>query len=36
VRAAVADDYADRLIDFVVAKNSFLGRLLERHALELA
>jgi glutathione S-transferase len=36
VRAAVADDYADRLIDFVVRKNSYLGRLLERHALELA
>jgi glutathione S-transferase len=36
VREAVADDYAERLIDFVVSKNSYLGRLLERHALELA
>jgi len=36
VRAAVADDYAERLIDFVVRKDSHLGRLLERHALELA
>ena len=36
IRDAVASDYADRLIDFVVAKNSYLGRLLERHALELA
>jgi glutathione S-transferase len=36
VRDAVAHDYADRLIDFVVAKDSYLGRLLERHALELA
>jgi glutathione S-transferase len=36
VRAAVAGDYAERLIDFVVAKNSHLGRQLERHALEIA
>jgi glutathione S-transferase len=36
VRAAVADDYAERLIDFVAAKKSHLGRLLEQHALELA
>lgn len=36
VRAAVADDYAERLIDFVVRKDSYLGRLLEKHALELA
>jgi glutathione S-transferase len=36
VRAAVADDYAERLIDFVVRKNSYLGDQLERHALELA
>ena len=35
VRAAVADDYAERLIDFVVAKGSYLGDQLERHALEL-
>ncbi len=35
VKAAVADDYAERLIDFVIAKNSHLGRQLERHALEL-
>jgi glutathione S-transferase len=35
VRAAVADDYAERLIDFIVAKNSYLGDQLERHALEL-
>lgn len=34
VRAAVADDYAERLIDFVTAKNSHLGRLLQQHALE--
>ena len=34
VRAAVGKDYAERLIDFVVAKNSHLGRSLERHALE--
>lgn len=34
VRAAVADDYAERLIDFVASKNSYLGRLLEQHALE--
>lgn len=36
VRAAVADDFPERLIDFVAAKKSFLGRQLERHALELA
>ncbi len=36
VRAAVADDYAERLIDFVVTKKSRLGEQLERHALELA
>jgi glutathione S-transferase len=36
VRDAVAEDYADRLIDFVVRKNSYLGGLLERHALEFA
>lgn len=36
VRSAVADDYAERLIAFVEAKNSHLGRMLERHALELA
>jgi glutathione S-transferase len=36
VRDAVADDYAERLIDFVVRKDSYLGGLLERHALELA
>lgn len=36
VRAAVADDYAERLIDFVVARQSHLGRQLERYALELA
>ena len=36
VRAAVAEDYAERLIDFVVAKHSYLGDQLERHALELA
>jgi len=36
VRAAVADDYADRLIDFVTAKQSHLAGLLEKHALELA
>jgi glutathione S-transferase len=36
VRAAVGDDYAERLIDFVVAKHSYLGDQLERHALELA
>ena len=35
VRAAVAGDYAERLIDFVVAKHSYLGNQLERHALEL-
>src|SRR5437868_1497040 len=35
VRDAVAGDYAERLIDFVVGKNSYLGGLLERHALEL-
>ena len=35
VRAAVADDYAERLIDFVAAKHSYLGDQLERHALEL-
>jgi glutathione S-transferase len=35
VRAAVAEDYAERLIDFVVSKNSYLGDQLERHALEL-
>ena len=34
VRAAVGDDYAERLIDFVTARNSHLGRLLEQHALE--
>lgn len=36
VRDAVGSDYADRLIDFVVARKTYLGRLLERHALELA
>ena len=36
VRGAVADDYAERLIDFITAKDSHLARLLERHALELA
>ncbi|HYI42940.1 MAG TPA: glutathione S-transferase family protein [Sphingomicrobium sp.] len=36
VRAAVAGDYAERLIDFVAAKKSFLGRILEKHALEAA
>jgi glutathione S-transferase len=36
VRAAVAEDYAESLIKFVIRKNSHLGRLLERHALELA
>ena len=36
VRAAVADDYADRLIDFVTTKRSHLAGLLEKHALELA
>jgi glutathione S-transferase len=35
VRAAVGEDYAERLIDFVIAKNSHLGDQLERHALEL-
>ncbi len=35
VRAAVSDDYAERLIDFIVAKDSYLGDQLERHALEL-
>ena len=36
VRTAVARDYPERLIDFVTAKPSFLGRILERHALEAA
>ena len=36
VRAAVDADYAERLIDFVVSNNSYLGDQLERHALELA
>jgi glutathione S-transferase len=36
VRAAVGDDYAEWLIDFVVSKQSYLGDQLERHALELA
>jgi glutathione S-transferase len=36
VRAAVGRDYAERLIDFVIKKNSYLGDLLERHALEAA
>ena len=36
VRAGVAGDYAERLIDFVTAKDSFLGRILEKHALEAA
>jgi glutathione S-transferase len=36
VRSAVADDYPERLIDFVVSKNSYLGEQLDRHALELA
>ncbi len=36
VRAAVGEDYAERLIDFIVTKNSYLGDKLERHALELA
>jgi glutathione S-transferase len=36
VRAAVGGDYAERLIDFVAAKRSYLGDQLERHALELA
>jgi glutathione S-transferase len=35
VRAAVGEDYAERLIDFVVSKHSYLGDQLERHALEL-
>ena len=35
VRDAVGEDYAERLIDFVVEKNSYLGDQLERHALEL-
>lgn len=35
VRAAVGDDYAERLIDFIVAKDSYLGDQLERYALEL-
>jgi glutathione S-transferase len=34
VRGAVADVYPERLIDFVAAKKSFLGRVLEQHALE--
>jgi glutathione S-transferase len=36
VRSAVAEDYPERLIDFVTAKNSYLGNQLDRHALELA
>lgn len=36
VRAAVGEDYADRLIDFITAKRSHLGGQLEQHALELA
>ena len=36
VRAAVAQDYADRLIDFITSKQSHLAGLLEKHALELA
>lgn len=36
VRDAVAGDYADRLIDFVVRKKSYLAGLLERSALEAA
>ena len=36
VRAAVGEDYAERLIDFIVAWKSYLGDQLERHALELA
>jgi glutathione S-transferase len=36
VRAAVADDYAERLIAFVAGKHSHLAGELERHALELA
>ena len=36
VRDAVAGDYADRLIDFVVRKKSYLAGLLERGALEAA
>lgn len=35
VQAAVGEDYAERLIDFVVSKHSYLGNQLERHALEL-
>lgn len=34
VQSAVGDDYAEGLIDFVTAKKSYLGRLLEQHALE--
>ena len=36
VRAAVVRDYPERLIDFVVSKGSYLGKELERNALELA
>ena len=36
VRAAVGQDYAERLIDFIIAKDSYLGDQLELHALELA
>lgn len=36
VRDAVARDYAERLIDFVVRKNSYLGGLLEPHDLKAA
>ena len=33
VRSAVADSYAEELIDFVARKNSYLGRQLQQHAL---
>jgi len=36
VIGAVGTDYTDRLVDFVVAKNSYLGRLLGEHALQAA
>lgn len=34
VRTAVSNDYAELLIDFIAARNSFLGKKLERYALE--
>jgi glutathione S-transferase len=34
VRLAVTEDYAERLIAFVTSKDSYLGRVLEQHALE--